>query len=122
MREDNKHQKPNLVDDIVAIRYLLRYLKKYDLWYATGHEIAKYWKTYQGTDVFADGSRVEVTAKPEILGKTLWIAVSGEDMTCERLCLKSEAGEVIDGQRFQNGFLFEIKLTKEREFFYLITL
>ena len=117
IREDDKHQRPNVVDDLSVIRYIFRYLKKYDLWYATGHEIAEYWKTFQNTSVTEENGQVVVTAKPETLEKSLWIAVSDEDTTVKTSCLRSERGEVIEGQKAGDRFLFEIKLTQERTIF-----
>lgn len=123
IREDEKHQRPNIVDDITSIRYMLRYLKKYDLWYATGHEIAEYWKTYQNTSVSVENDQVIVTAKLESLGKTLWFALSEPNEGAEKhFCLRSELGEIIQGTKTGDRFLFGLKLTKERERFTFITL
>ena len=118
MREDGKHQEPNLVDDISNIRYILKYLQKYDLWYATGHEIAEYWKTYQNTTVSLENGQVVVVAeKPEAVGNTLWIALSEPDSGAGRLRLRSKAGEIVEGTRNGDKDLFEIKLKRDRESF-----
>ena len=121
MREDDKHQRPNLVDDIGNIRYMLRYLKKYDLWYATGHEIAEYWKTYQNTSVSIEGGYVIVTAKkPEVIEKTLWITLSEPRKQGKGIYLKSEAATVVEGIKYKDRILFEITLKQEQERFLLV--
>lgn len=118
MREDEKHQMPNLVDDIGNIRYMLRYLKKYDLWYATGHEIVEYWKTYQNTSVLLEGGYVIVTVeKPELIGKTLWITLSEQKNGGKDICLKSETGTVVEGVKCKDEILFEITLKQVQEHF-----
>ena len=107
MREDDKHQKPNLVDDISNIRYILKYLQKYDLWYATGHEIAEYWKTYQNTSVVLDGKTLVVNVdRPKRAGVPIWIALT--DVEGKNLVLQSD-NEVIHGNKDGTRYLFELR-------------
>lgn len=124
IREDEKHQSPNVVDDISNIRYILRYLKRYDLWYATGHEIAEYWKTYQNTTVLLDGNWVVVAVeKTELVGKSIWIALrwsNKKESKKGKYLLRSEIGTDIEGTNYNDKIIFEIKLKQNRERFKLI--
>ena len=120
MREDDKHQRPNLVDDIGIIRYILRYLKKYDLWYATGHEIADYWRAYHYTDVVLVNDKVIIKAKKkEIIGNYIWVNLIEENKKHADYILISEMGDKIKPVKVNGYCSFEIKLEKERNKFLL---
>lgn len=68
MREDEKRQQPNIIDDLENIIYILRYLSSYDLWYATCHEIAEYFNVYRRTKIsmMYEGIRVDSEGKQEM--------------------------------------------------------
>lgn len=122
MREDEKHQMPNVVDDISNLQYILRYLKRYDLWYATGHEIAEYWKVWRHTSVTLDNERVVVAVdRPETMGGLVWVSLSESDGTLdEGLYLRSDDGRLVTGIKSGKRLLFEIPLTREQESFLLV--
>lgn len=79
IREDNRRQYPNIVDDIDNVRYIFRYLKKYDLWYATCDEISDYYRSYMGIDVTTDGKRIEIIPKMDRKHGNIWIKIGGLD-------------------------------------------
>ena len=121
IREDDKHQRPNLVDDIGIIHYILQYLKKYDLWYATGHEIAEYWKTYQYTDITLINDRIIIKVKKEeIIGSYIWIKLAGKYEKRTDYTLISKYGDKIRPVKVNECCSFEIKLEKKKNEFLII--
>lgn len=50
-REDGKIQYPNVVSDKENLIYLFKYLQNFDLWYATGSEVEKYYRVYKNSEI-----------------------------------------------------------------------
>lgn len=59
-REDNHIQYPNIVTDMSHLKWLFSYLQKYDLWYATGSEIADYYQAYKESNICVEGNKIKV--------------------------------------------------------------
>lgn len=74
LREDDKRQMPNIIDDVENLQYIFSYLKKYDLWYATGHEIAEYYKLQNETNIVIDNGRLVVKSTNDMYnGMHIWV-------------------------------------------------
>lgn len=67
IREDNKRQFPNIVDDIKNIQYILDYVKKYDIWYATCKEINDYFRIYSAIDIQSNNNEITVVVKEQLI-------------------------------------------------------
>ena len=104
IREDNMRQFPNVVDDIDNIRYILKFLKKYDLWYATCAEISSYYRSYMGVDVSSEGRQITVIPKMERCIDNIWIRIEGIDKD-KKWILVGDNGERIGLEASDNGFL-----------------
>jgi hypothetical protein len=54
-RVDGKRQTPNIFDDKESLKYIFRFLKNKNVWYATGTEIADYFEARENTKIFFVG-------------------------------------------------------------------
>lgn len=79
MREDDKRQSPNVIDDIKNIQYILEYVKRYDIWYATCEEISDYFRVYSSVDVKCHDNEILLNIKGKLLenvkNKELYIKI-----------------------------------------------
>ncbi len=106
-REDKIIQSPNVIDDISTLKYILTYLKKYDLWYATGREIADYYRCYSNTVIERVGNQLKLKQKKYIGDYYLWM----EFFDCETpVALKDKEGNIINGITKNNRMLFELQV------------
>lgn len=109
IREDNKRQTPNVIDDIVNIRYILDYVKKYDLWYATCAEISDYFNSYEATALQIDSNMVHVRIDTKGIsgitksGCTLRFSDLGDG---HDFVLKEKTGEVIQMEKKSDGYYY----------------
>lgn len=78
-RVDNRIQYPNIIDDLENINYILKYLKKYDLWYATCGEIADYYRAYSNSTVQFKDDIITIECSKEVEGLELSISLQGDD-------------------------------------------
>ena len=74
-RVDYKIQYPNIVDDLENIRYILKYLSKYNLWYATCDEIARYYKAYSKSYIKVHENKITIKCDKEAEGLELSISI-----------------------------------------------
>ncbi|WP_338597528.1 hypothetical protein [Clostridium baratii] len=76
-RVDDRIQYPNIISDKENIIYILNYLKKYNLWYATGTEIASYYKAYKYSNIILEENKIKIECDPEVSGIELTIEILG---------------------------------------------
>lgn len=110
-REDNKKQYPNIVDDIYSIQYILSYLKKYNIWYATGHEIEEYCRLYEETIVNNNKDGFEVyTNNKKLNGQKIWIEINETSKTTKAF-FESKKCSVLE---IKDSILVEIPVYLEK--------
>ncbi len=56
-RNDGRRQQPNIFDDCQSLQMIFRYLKKKQVWYCTGTELANYYLTRINTRIVWQNSR-----------------------------------------------------------------
>lgn len=120
MREDNKRQTPNIIDDISNIKYILEYMKKYRIWYATGNEIADYYNIFKNTEINMRQSDLEVIISDKsIIGKSLWVqAETNEKIRLLNAVNNNECKKIVDDKGL--GY-FEINLYDEKSIYKIVT-
>lgn len=83
IREDKRRQSPNIIDDIKNIQYILDYVKKYDIWYATCKEINDYFRVYSAVDLQIQGETIQLEVDEEllknVLDREIWIKIYNLD-------------------------------------------
>ncbi len=83
-RADNRIQYPNIVSDLNNLKYIFSYLKKYNLWYATGTEIAEYYLAYKTTSIkVIDENNFVLDIDKNIEGKELTISINRENISSD---------------------------------------
>lgn len=79
IREDKERQSPNIIDDIKNIQYILDYVKKYDIWYATCKEINDYFRIYSAVDLQVQGDAIQLEIDEKllknVLDREIWIKI-----------------------------------------------
>jgi len=76
VRTDGRIQYPNIVTDIYNLQYILKYLRKYHVWYATGSEVAQYFKIYEATEIKQINDRkFLISTAQEFVGEEISIRV-----------------------------------------------
>ena len=66
VRPDGLRQSPNIIDDINELRRLFCYLRKKNVWYATGTEVAEYFIAFSFTtiyDIKQDSFKIRYTGR-----------------------------------------------------------
>lgn len=114
-REDKKKQYPNVITDKDNLMYIFNYLQKYNLWYATGDEIARYYLA--STSVKIDSKRDEFTlhcTNSDVIGNDITISVADH----ERFCLVDDDGRMINSI-VNDKNIFTIQLRKNSNHFKL---
>lgn len=100
-REDGKIQYPNIVTDMDNLQYIFSYLHNYDCWYATGTEIANYYRAYKGTEIYTDGNTIVLEAKdPSVIGNYICIKIENSDIIAN-LWMNRLPVEKIGNNRFR---------------------
>lgn len=95
-REDSKIQTPNIISDIDNIKYILNYLKKYDLWYATPNEIAEYKEVFDNTEVFLKDNILSIKTKTFTSPRRLYLKIN----CTKKICLLNETTKKIESGSF----------------------
>jgi len=76
VRTDGRIQYPNIVTDIHNLQYIFRYLRRYHVWYATGSEIARYFKIHEATKIEQiDDKKYLISTAEELVGQEISIKV-----------------------------------------------
>lgn len=110
-RVDDRIQYPNIVTDIENLNYIFKYLKKYDLWYATCGEIADYYRAYTKCSIQLIGESIIIKCEDEVEGYEISI---GLDNNKKKKCILTADNEIIEGTLKQNKYIFNIKLSNNR--------
>jgi hypothetical protein len=79
LRPDGRTQTPNIIDDVNELRKLFAYLRKKNVWYATGTEVAEYFTAFSFTtiyDIKPDSFKVNYMGRVEDPTLTLLIDFS----------------------------------------------
>ncbi|HDK7174807.1 TPA: DUF2334 domain-containing protein [Clostridium botulinum] len=87
-RADDRIQYPNIVSDLNNLKYIFSYLKRCNLWYATGTEIAEYYLVYKTTSIkVIDENRFTLDIDKNIEGKELTISINRENISSDIITL-----------------------------------
>ncbi|XZH20403.1 hypothetical protein ACSW87_02805 [Clostridium perfringens] len=112
-RVDNRTQYPNIVSDIENLNYIFNYLKKYDLWYATGSEIVKYTRSFENTTIDSSSDGFKIFCNKVDEGETLTIRIE----SCKKLKkLVSNDEEIELINKGKNRYIANIKLNNEKQY------
>ncbi|MCM1990508.1 hypothetical protein [Oceanirhabdus seepicola] len=77
LRADNRIQYPNIISDLENLQYIFAYLKKYNLWYATGTEIAEYYYIYCKTHIkLKNENTFIINTEEDLEGRELTIKIN----------------------------------------------
>lgn len=106
-RVDDRVQYPNIVTDIENLNYIFKYLKKYDLWYATCGEIADYYRAYTKCNIQLKDNSIIVECEDEVEGFEISIAL---DSDFKNKCILTTENKIIEGVSKHNKYIFNIKL------------
>lgn len=106
-RVDDKVQYPNIVTDIENLNYIFKYIKKYDLWYATCGEIADYYRAYTKCNIQLRDRSIILECEDEVEGYEISIAL---DSNLKKKCILTIGDKIIEGTLKQNKYIFNIKL------------
>lgn len=105
-REDRKIQYPNIVSDKENLIYLFEYLQNFDLWYATGSEIEKYYRVYMNTEIkYKLDCIVVVCESIEFENEQLTIRI--EQDLAKEITLKNDREEIVLRKNY-NSFFGEV--------------
>lgn len=112
-RVDDRTQYPNVVSDIENLNYIFNYLKKYDLWYATGSEIARYTRAFENSKIESviDGFKISCDESDEDEFLTIRIESSKE---LKKLVSNDEEIKLIN--KGKNKYIANIKLINGKQY------
>lgn len=106
VRTDGRIQFPNIVTDKNNLYHIFKYLERYNLWYATGSEIADYYNVYEKTEIKKlSNGKYQIKTDEKNIGKEISIKISGNKNN------KIKIGEKILSPVANNiGEIFNIEL------------
>lgn len=110
-RVDDRIQYPNIVYDKENLVYIFNYLKNFDLWYATGTEIAEYYLLNKYSKVALKDNKVFIICDKDGLEGELTVEILCEG--AEKLVLKNEEEIIEFVKKEGNRFVGELKIRKE---------
>lgn len=112
-RVDKKIQYPNIVSDKENLNYIFKYLQKYNLWYATGSEIAQYYKAYSNTNVRIIENKllVESSESYDQVDLTIKINCTG----ASEIILYND-NETIKLSKHDDDFIGEVTVSNKNEY------
>jgi len=113
IREDQHRQFPNIVDDIENIKYILEYINKYDIWYATGCEIAEYYSLCECFEVYLEGDKIIAKLDGDnFIGKEVYVKINGYEDS--QIWLERDNGEIILPQNGKKVFALKMDNVAQR--------
>lgn len=113
-RVDDRIQYPNIVSDKENLTYIFNYLKKYDLWYATGTEIAEYYNAFIYSNLEIENNKLKITCNKIINESEL--TVEFEDENAIEIILYNEEEKVKLKKVNNEKFIGEIKIKRNNEY------
>ncbi|MFL0246227.1 hypothetical protein [Candidatus Clostridium stratigraminis] len=108
-RADKRIQYPNLIFDIENLHIIFNYLKRFDLWYATGTEIANYFLVYENCKIEnSNDSSFKVECDSRFEGYELTLSISG-NFSGNYISI-SYGDNKVKFEKIQNQFIGNIKV------------
>lgn len=95
-RADNRIQYPNIVSDMSNLIRIFSYLRRFNVWYATGSEIADYYLSYSKSSINYIGDHCFIVNSEKCVeGKELTIKIDSNRSNSKCIVVKNEKSTFI---------------------------